>query len=212
MRALARRSLSPSPPELEFRRLRRAELAADTVTLARQLLGAILVSETEGVRCAVRVVETEAYLPGDPAAHAYRRETARNRSLFLRRGHAYVYLIYGVYFCVNVSSETAGIGAGVLIRAGEPVAGMEAMHARRPRATERDLCRGPGKLATSLAITRLHDGLDLTAPGPLWLAAGSSVPEIGTSVRIGITLAAERLLRFYERGSPHLSGPRALNR
>lgn len=195
-----------------MRRLRRADLAADTVALAQQLLGTVLVSDSEGMRCAVRIVETEAYVPGDPAAHAYRRETVRNRSLFMRRGHAYVYLIYGMYFCVNVSSETAGVGAGVLIRAGEPVAGIEAMCARRPHATVRDLCRGPGKLATSLAITRLFDGLDLTEPGPLWLAAGSPVPEIGTSVRIGITQAADRLLRFYERGSPHLSGPRALNR
>lgn len=195
-----------------MRRLRRAELAADTIALAQQLLGAILVSDADGVRCAVRIVETEAYTSGDPAAHAYRRETARNRSLFLRRGHAYVYFIYGMYFCINVSSETAGTGAGVLIRAGEPLVGIEAMSARRPRATVRDLCRGPGKLAMSLAITRLYDGLDLTAPGPLWLASGVPVSEIGTSVRIGITQAADRLLRFYDRGSPHLSGPPALNR
>jgi len=195
-----------------LRRLRRAELEADTVALARQLLGTVLVSEVEGVRCALRIVETEAYVPGDPAAHAYRRETVRNRSLFLRLGHAYVYLIYGMYFCVNVSSESAGVGAGVLIRAGEPLAGIEAMRARRPHSTARDLCRGPGKLATSLAITRSIDGIDLTTPGPLWLAAGAPVSEIGTSVRIGITQAADRLLRFYERGSPYLSGTRALNR
>jgi DNA-3-methyladenine glycosylase len=224
VRGLARRSPSPSPPEprertggaeepgIHLRRLRRAELEADTVALARQLLGTVLVSDAEGNRCAMRIVETEAYVPGDPAAHAYRRETARNRSLFLRRGHAYVYLIYGMYFCVNVSSESAGVGAGVLIRAGEPLAGIEAMRARRPHSNERDLCRGPGKLAPSRAITRSIDGLDLTAPGPLWLAAGAPVPEIGTSVRIGITQAADRLLRFYERGSRHLSGTRALNR
>ncbi len=212
VRGRARRSLSPSPPEPRLRRLRRTDLSVDTVALARELLGAILVSETDGVRCTMRIVETEAYVPGDPAAHAYRRETARNRSLFLRRGHAYVYLIYGMYCCVNVSSETAGVGAGVLIRSGEPLEGIDAMRARRPRATGRDLCRGPGNLATSLAITRALDGLDLTSRGPLWIAAGTPVHEIGTSVRIGITQAADRLLRFYEHGSPHLSGPRALNR
>lgn len=191
--------------------MRRRELPAETVELARFLLGTILICEGELGRCAVRIVETEAYLPGDPAAHSYRRETVRNRSLFLRRGHAYVYFIYGMYFCINVSSEVEGVGAGVLLRAGEPVEGVGAMQARRPRATLGDLCRGPGKFATSFGITRLHDGLDLTAPGPLWLAAGTPPGTIRTSVRIGITRASDRLLRFYEADNPFVSGPKKLN-
>ncbi|GAC1496535.1 MAG: DNA-3-methyladenine glycosylase [Vulcanimicrobiaceae bacterium] len=191
--------------------MRRAELPADSVDLARFLLGTILVCDSAAGRCAIRIVETEAYTPGDPAAHAYRRETARNRSLFLRRGHAYVYFIYGMYYCINVSSEVAGVGAGVLVRAGEAVAGRELMHVRRPHASALDLCRGPGKLATAMGIARIHDGLDLVVPGPLWLAAGVPPREIRTSVRIGITKAADSLLRFYEADSPFVSGPRKLN-
>ncbi len=179
--------------------------------LARFLLGTILVCDSDEGRISTRIVETEAYPPGDPAAHAYRRETPRNRSLFLRHGHAYVYFIYGVHFCVNVSSETAGVGAGVLLRAGEPRAGVECMRGRRPRAPLADLCRGPGKLATSLGITRRHDGLDLVAAGPLWLAAGDPPTAIRTSVRIGITKATESPLRFHEAESSFASGSKKRN-
>ncbi|GAC1299595.1 MAG: DNA-3-methyladenine glycosylase [Vulcanimicrobiaceae bacterium] len=187
-------------------------MPAETVALARSLIGMTLVSDSAEGRTAVRIVETEGYLPGDAAAHSYRGETARNRSLFARAGHAYVYFIYGMYYCVNVSSETAGVGAGVLLRAGEPIGGLELMHARRPRARPLDLCRGPGKLATALAISRLHDGLDLTAPGPLWLAAGERpAAAIASSARIGITRETDRVLRFFERDSAFVSGPKRLN-
>jgi DNA-3-methyladenine glycosylase len=100
----------------------------------------------------------------------------------------------------------------VLLRAAEPLAGLELMHARRPRSTARDLCRGPGRLATALAVTRLHDGLDLCAPGPLWLAAPTQpLRNVGESVRIGLTKEADRVLRFFESGSRFVSGPRGLN-
>jgi DNA-3-methyladenine glycosylase len=188
------------------------ELPKGTVELATFLIGASLVSESADGRVVARIVETEAYVPGDAASHAFRGETARNGSLFRRRGIAYVYFIYGCYFCVNVSSEREGVGAGVLVRAAEPVEGVELMRARRPRSTARDLCRGPGRLATALAITRLHDGLDLCAPGPLWLAAAAQpAPAVSESVRIGLTKEADRVLRFFETGSPFVSGPRALN-
>jgi DNA-3-methyladenine glycosylase len=176
------------------------------------LIGAALVSESAEGRAVARIVETEAYVPGDAASHAFRGETARNGSLFRRRGIAYVYFIYGCYFCINVSSEREGVGAGVLVRAAEPLAGIDLMHARRPRATSRDLCRGPGRLATALAVTRLHDGLDLCAPGPLWLAAPAQpAPAVGESSRIGLTKEADRVLRFFEAGNSFVSGPRALN-
>ncbi len=176
------------------------------------MIGASLVSESADGRVVARIVETEAYVPGDAASHAFRGETARNGSLFRRRGIAYVYFIYGCYYCVNVSSEREGVGAGVLVRAAEPVEGMELMRARRSHVTARDLCRGPGRLATALAITRLHDGLDLCAPGPLWLAAAAQpAPAVSESVRIGLTKEADRVLRFFETGSPFVSGPRALN-
>lgn len=201
----------PPPPRL--RRLRRAELPADTVALARALIGAVVVREWRGARLAGRIVETEAYPPGDAAGHAFIGETARNRSLFLRRGHAYVYLAYGIHFLLNVSSETAGVGAGVLVRALEPLAGVATMQRLRGTARLTDLARGPGRAAQALAVDLRQDGLDLCAPGPLWLAAAPGAPgAIASSVRIGITRDAHRVLRFYERGNPHVSGPPRLRR
>jgi len=204
-----RRSTAPPEQRARLRRLNLSELPTETVALARFLIGTTLVSHGAQGRAAARIVETEAYLPGDAAAHSYRGETARNRSLFLRPGHAYVYFIYGMYFCMNVSSEGAGIGAGVLIRSGEPTHGLKLMERRRPGVPTHDLCRGPGKLASALGISRLHDGLDLTAAGPLWLASASApVPQIALSRRIGIVKEAERMLRFFERDSPFVSGPK----
>jgi DNA-3-methyladenine glycosylase len=217
--ARSQKPLSTSPRKARpgeaprLRRLRLAELPADSVSLAKYLIGAVLVSDAAGGRTAIRIVETEAYLPGDPACHAYRRETVRNATLFRRRGHAYVYFIYGMYHCVNVSSEIEGVGAGVLIRAGEPLVGLDVMRARRPRSTLRDLTRGPARLASALGIVPSDDGLDLCAPGRLWLAAHPVPARFphGESVRIGITKGADRELRFFERGSSYLSGPAALN-
>ncbi len=191
----------------------RAELPLDTVELARDLIGKVVVRETaEGV-ISGRIVETEAYPVGDAAGHAYRGETPRNRALFLRHGHAYVYLAYGVWWMLNVSSEAAGVGAGVLIRALEPLAGAATMRRNRGVETLRDLARGPGRLAAALAIDRSLDGADLTRPGPLWIARDScEVPKIGTSTRIGLSKEADRPLRFYARGDRFVSGPKALNR
>jgi DNA-3-methyladenine glycosylase len=192
--------------------LARAELPIDTVSLARYLMGKVLVRELpEGVVTG-RIVETEAYVVGDAACHAYRGMTKRNRSLFLERGHAYVYLAYGTSYMLNVSSETEGIGAGVLIRALEPLEGIPIMKRNRGIERLRDLARGPGRLAAALRIDRRLDGLDLCRKGPLWLARdGHEAREIGQSVRIGITRDADRLLRFYVPGSPFVSGPRSLN-
>ena len=193
-------------------RLGRDDLPVETVALARFLLGKIIVRELpEGVATG-RIVETEAYPPGDKALHAYRGITPRNRSLFKRHGHAYVYLCYGVSQMLNVSSEAEGIGAGVLFRAVEPLAGIAHMMARRATTRLTDLSRGPGRLAQALGIDRALDGLDLCAPGPLWLGdARAGIGEIGVSTRIGITRDADRPLRFYERGSRFVSGPGKLN-
>jgi DNA-3-methyladenine glycosylase len=191
--------------------LPRAELPVDTAALARYLIGKLLVRELpEGV-VSGRIVETEAYIVGDAAGHAYRGKTARNRSVFLERGHAYVYLAYGISYMLNVSSEAAGIGAGVLIRALEPVDGVAIMRVHRRVENLRDLARGPGRLAQALRIDRSLDGLDLCQRGTLWLAHGDAPGEIGESVRIGITKDAERVLRFYARGSPYVSGLKWLN-
>jgi len=160
-----------------------------------------------------RIVETEAYVIGDEAGHAYRGVTPRNRALFLERGHAYVYLAYGTSFMLNVSSETSGVGAGVLIRAIEPTDGISIMQRNRATGQVRDLTRGPGRMCAALGIDRRLDGIDLCQQGPLWLGSDDqAAEEIGQGKRIGITRAADRLLRFYVRGNRFVSGPRTLNR
>ncbi len=160
-----------------------------------------------------RIVETEAYPPGDPAGHAYRGLTPGNRSLFLERGHAYVYFTYGSSFMFNVSAETPGVGAGVLVRALEPLEGIALMEQHRGTKSLRDLARGPGRLAAAMQLDKRYDGLDLCGPGPLWLgAAVRPAGEIGISVRIGITRAVYKPWRFYERGNPFVSGPKWLNK
>jgi DNA-3-methyladenine glycosylase len=193
--------------------LDRAEIPVDTAQLAHFLIGKMLVRVlAEGV-AGGRIVETEAYGIGDPAGHAYRGITLRNRALFLERGHAYVYLAYGSSFMLNVSSERSGVGAGVLIRAIEPTDGITIMQRNRGTEQVRDLARGPGRLSAALQIDRRLDGIDLCQAGPLWLGSdGRASGEIGQSKRIGITRAADSLLRFYVRGNRFVSGPQALNR
>lgn len=191
-----------------MRRLRRAELPRDTAELAKYLIGKTLVREHRSGRLAGRIVETEAYVVGDAAGHAYRGETPRNRSLFLRRGHAYVYFVYGCWFALNVSAERPGVGAGVLLRALEPTQGITAMQRRRGTRKLTDLARGPGRLAAAMDIDRRLDGVDLVASGVLWL--GSALrPEgsIGVSVRIGISREMDRKLRYFERDNAYVSGP-----
>lgn len=193
--------------KLSIRHLHRVDLPIDTAKLARFLIGKTLVHDLREGRLSGRIVETEAYIVGDAAGHAFRGRTRRNRSLFLERGHAYVYFAYGLHSMLNVTSEASGVGAGVLLRALEPLDGIQLMQLRRARAALIDLARGPGRLAQAMGIGLRHDGLDLCAVGPLWL--GDSVRpmgEIGRSVRIGVSQETQRLLRFYERGSPYISG------
>jgi DNA-3-methyladenine glycosylase len=181
----------------------------DTVQLARYLIGKILVHDLVEGRSSGRIVETEAYPPGDPAGHAFTGWTRSRSSLFLRPGHAYIYVSYGVWTMLNVSAEPEGQGAGVLIRALEPLTGVESMQRRRGTTRLRDLARGPGKLAVAMAITMAHDGVDLCGRGPLWLGAGTGRPvSIDTVTRIGLTRAVDRPFRFLERGNPFVSGPR----
>ena len=196
-----------------MRGLARRTLPVDTMALARFLIGKTLIHETADGPIGGRIVETEAYVVGDAACHAFRGQTARNRSLFLERGHAYVYFIYGCWFALNVAGGKAGIGTGVLLRALEPAFGIGLMRRRRPESAVRDLARGPGRLATALGIDRRHDGVDLCAKQSLWLGTPiRPVGPIGVSTRIGISREADRLLRFYERGNIHVSGPKNLNR
>ena len=194
--------------------LARTELPSDTLLLARFLIGKIVVRETPAGTLTGRIVETEAYPVGDAASHAFRGATARNRTLFSHRGLAYVYQAYGISWMFNVSSEADGIGAGVLVRALEPLAGIPAMQRHRGTLALRDLTRGPGRLAMAFDIDRRLDGTDLCREGPLWLARDNDAQgaiDIATSVRIGITRDADRPLRFHVRGNRFVSGTRAMN-
>jgi DNA-3-methyladenine glycosylase len=185
-------------------------LPRGTVELARFLIGCTLVHDVAGARLAGRIVETEAYLQGDAASHAFRGLTRRNPSMFLRRGHAYVYISYGVWPMLNVSSNEQGVGEAVLIRALEPLKGIEAMRQGSERPL--DIAKGPGRLARAVAISLADDGADLCGPGPLFLAAPMRpAGPIAVSTRIGITKDPDRPLRFFERGNPFVSGPKRLN-
>jgi DNA-3-methyladenine glycosylase len=196
-----------------YRLLSRSRLPLDTVALARGLIGKILVREVPEGIISGRIVETEAYPVGDPAGHAYRGLTTSNRSLFLSRGHAYVYFVYGTSYMLNVASEKTGVGAGALVRALEPIEGVPIMVRNRGVDDLHRLTRGPGNLALALRIDRRLDGIDLCQKGPLWLARDDDDPaEMVRSVRIGISRGGEFLLRFYVRGSRFVSGPRTFNR
>jgi DNA-3-methyladenine glycosylase len=189
-------------------RLSRADLPSDTAELARYLVGKTIVHKIGRSRLSGRIVETEAYPPGDASGHAYRGRTARNQSLFLGPGFAYVYFIYGTSYMLNVSAEEPGVGAGVLLRAIEPLEGISVM--KRLRKTDKltDLARGPGRLAAALEIDERLDGVDLCANGPLWLGTAVRSPaHIKAATRIGITREVDRPLRFFEAGSPFVSGP-----
>uniref|UniRef100_A0A8C3WNT7 DNA-3-methyladenine glycosylase n=1 Tax=Catagonus wagneri TaxID=51154 RepID=A0A8C3WNT7_9CETA len=191
------------------------------VTLARAFLGQVLVRRLgNGTELRGRVVETEAYLgPEDEAAHSKGgRQTPRNRGMFMRPGTLYVYLIYGMYFCMNVSSR--GDGACVLLRALEPLGGLEAMRQLRQTVRkgaagralkDRELCSGPSKLCQALAIDKSFDQRDLATDEAVWLERGppgSSVPAVVAATRVGIGHTGEwarKPLRFYVQGSPWVS-------
>jgi DNA-3-methyladenine glycosylase len=173
------------------------------VEVARKLLGKTLV---HGVSQA-KIVETEAYLGlADAAAHAYRGRTPRTEVIFGPPGHAYVYLIYGMYECLNIVAEPKGQAGCVLIRAVEPLKGIESMRRRRPGIDRLEqLANGPGKLTLAMGITRKHNGADVTC-GPLTVCAGyENGFEIGVSRRIGITKNPDLPLRFFIAGSPFVS-------
>ncbi len=178
-----------------------------TLIVARELLGHLLVVRHPEGWVGGRIVETEAYLPDDPASHSYRGLTERNRSMFGAPGTAYVYLIYGVHWCFNIACEHEGVGCAVLIRALEPTVGIEWMERHRGHRPRTQLCRGPGNLCRALGITRALDGESVLS-GKVQVWEGEPVPDecVGTSGRIGIRLGAEKPWRFYVRGNPYVSG------
>jgi len=177
----------------------------DTRTVARELLGHILVNyNSEGMTSGI-IVETEAYLQNDPACHAARGMTKRNRAMFGPPGHAYIYLIYGMYHCFNVVTREQGIGEAVLIRALDPVEGIELMKKRRGRDKLIELCSGPGRLVQAMGIDKSQNGKDLTGEGLFIGIFHESGHEIVNTTRIGISEGKELPLRFYIAGNPNVS-------
>jgi DNA-3-methyladenine glycosylase len=184
----------------------------ETEIVSRELLGAILWCRTDEGVAAGRIIETEAYLgEHDPACHAAAGLTERTRHLYGPPGISYVYFIYGVHWCFNAVTREHGLPSAVLVRALEPVEGVDLMRERRPSArAEHDLTNGPGKLCAALGIGPKHNGLSLQQP-PIWITRGVSYgeEEIVVGPRIGITKAAEWPLRWYVRDSRFVSGRRA---
>ncbi len=179
----------------------------DTITVARELLGQLLFHH-DGINFTLgRIVETEAYLgEGDSASHSFGGRTQRCQTMFAQAGRAYIYQIYGIHHCFNITTELPGVGSAVLVRALEPWEGIEAMQKRRGRYNLKDLCSGPAKLVQALGIKKEQDGLSLIG-GVIGvsrhgLAAGE---DIFTTTRIGITKAADLPLRFYIKGNEYIS-------
>jgi len=215
-----RKSSQTSGHIRQIRPLARDFFSRDPRRVARELLGKVLVRDEDSgaikpVRRSARIVEVEAYLGAeDPAAHAAAGNTARTAVLFGAAGHAYVYFIYGKHYCLNVSCEPEGRAGSVLIRALEPILGVEEMAQARgieiggPKDLPK-LTSGPGRLAQAFGITRTRDnGCDLTSPASgLWIGDdGYRIRSIRTTCRIGITKAAEQPLRYILAGNPFVSG------
>ena len=197
----------PGPAELATR----TQLSRPAAEVAPKLLDALLVSDL-GPRVVVRVTEVEAYagLGSDPASHAHRRRTERNSSLFGPVGHAYVYFTYGMHWCLNVVAHPEGTAGGALIRAGEVVTGVSAARSRRTSArSDRDLARGPARLAMALGVAGAQDGIDLLDPRSplrLELRAVDAPMAIGVGPRTGIAgEGADTPWRFWVDGDPTVS-------
>ncbi|MCK5321572.1 DNA-3-methyladenine glycosylase [Candidatus Pacearchaeota archaeon] len=180
----------------------------DTVAVAKALLGKLLVRETPKGRIIAKIVETEAYLFDDPASHSFRGETPRNAPMFNVPGRSYVYFTYGMYNCLNVTTNKKGIGEAVLIRALEPVEGIRIMEKNRGNVEEKNLCNGPGKLTMALGITREQNDIDLLDRRSELKLVGSGEKEnfeIVEATRIGISKAVEIPHRFYVLGNKWVS-------
>lgn len=190
-------------------RLDRTFFTRDPRELAPDLLGKVLVHDRPGDRRAARIVEVEAYCGAiDPAAHTFRGETPRNRTMFGAPGLLYVYFSYGVHWCANVVAGDEGDGVAVLLRALAPTDGIEAMYLDRGAAArrDRDLCSGPGKLTQAMGIRGHHDGIDLTDDPELTIVDDGHRPDdVVQTTRIGISSAVHEPWRWYVAGDPNIS-------
>lgn len=186
-------------------RLPRSFYARAATEVAPDLLGQILVRALpDGTRAAARIVEVEAYGPDDPASHAFRGMTPRNAAMFGPPGHLYVYFTYGMHFCMNAVCGGMGEGTAVLLRAGEPLEGVERMRARRNRERTLELCSGPGRFTQALGVTRSEDGADLVDGGSLWVERASRSEAIETGIRVGVR-ETTRSWRYWLEGNPFVS-------
>jgi DNA-3-methyladenine glycosylase len=179
--------------------------------VAPDLLGRILVARSvDGSRLAARIVETEAYEPDDPASHAFRGRTARNAVMFGEPGHLYVYFTYGMHFCMNAVTGRAGEGMAVLLRAAEPIEGLDEMRERRARSKDRDLCSGPAKLCQAFGVDRSFDGADLVRGPDIWISEGTPAASslVVAGPRVGIRVGLEHAWRFWVSGDPSVSRER----
>lgn len=185
-------------------RLRRSFFERDAVQVARELLGKVFVAGP----CSGRIVETEAYRPDDPASHSHRGETKRNSAMFGPAGRLYVYFTYGMHFCANVVTGQSGDGSAVLIRAVSPIDGASLMRERRGAArSDHDLTNGPAKLCQAFGLTLEDNGVDLLTSRELSIIDDGVAPPSapGVSTRVGISLAQERMWRFFIDGDPYVS-------
>lgn len=208
----ARRASARPAGALPLRPVARAFFARPVLEVARDLLGCLLVHETPDGRLSARIVETEAYGEEDPGSHAFRGLTPRSAPMFEEPGHAYVYFIYGNHWCLNAVTDPAGRAGAVLLRAAEPLEGIELMRrARGARVSDRDLTRGPARLTQAFRITGAHNRADLTGP-PLSVCAGERLPEdlLATGPRVGLGKGQQdgRPWRFWVRESPWISAGR----
>jgi DNA-3-methyladenine glycosylase len=186
-------------------RLPRSFYARPATDVGPDLLGHVLVRILpDGTRLAARLVEVEAYEPDDPGSHAFRGMTARNEVMFGPPGHLYVYFTYGMHFCMNVVSRRAGEGSAVLLRAAEPLEGLETMRSRRGREREVDLCSGPGRFTQALGVARPDNGADLVAGGAVWMERGARSERVGVGIRVGVH-DTSRSWRFWLEDSPFVS-------
>lgn len=178
----------------------------DAVTLAKDLIGYILLHDDGAIRRSGVIVETEAYTDDDPASHAYRGKTSRNKAMFEQGGVSYVYLIYGMYHCFNVVTGPKGSGEAVLIRALEPLEGILSMQETRGVRNLRNLCSGPGKLCQALGISTKQNGISLfDSELRIAIPDDSKIYSIETDCRIGISKASDRKWRFYAKNSQWVS-------
>jgi DNA-3-methyladenine glycosylase len=191
-------------PLLSRRPLPRRFFERDASEVAPDLLGRLLIREADGTRLSGRIVEAEAYGRGDPGSHAFRGPTRGNASMFGPPGRAYVYISHGIHHCLNVVCLAP---TAVLIRAIEPLEGVEAMARRRGLDVPRLLCAGPGRLCQALGITLAEDGAPLTRATGLWLAVGDPAGEVAVTPRVGMSDAVNRPWRFVVPGSPFASRP-----